>query len=543
MFMMVQLVMTQRSFVVSVFLLLTFLSPWYVFSETIPSSSYGFLDYTEHNFASDGIVELAGEWLIFWEQLLEPEDLKNTPLAHIASQSDGVFQMPHTWNSWQFNDKPVDGFGYATFVTELQLPQDMQRFSLWIPNASTTYRLWIEDELVARNGVPGTNQQESKPHYIVQTASHRVENVPVRLILQVSNYHHRRGGMWRSLRLGTPEQIRVLDIQETTYDLLLFGSFIALGLFNLFLYFNQRYQMKKNGFLLDNSLSHHVPLLLAITFFAMTARVFVTGQILVTRLIPTFPWALQLKIEYLSAMVVFAMFSLIAERAYPNVVPKVVVKVILIFVAINAIIALLFSPLVYSRIVTSYNITKSIVLLGLSVRFVIWLIRGNREAWPMVGAILIFFLITFGETLHYREVILSRDFAPVGFIVSLLSPNGINQPFVYLVSTIGTLGVMLVVFNWFAVKVSIAFLQSQSNQILLDKDVLKDSYNISPREIDILELVACGISNKEIGNRLYITEGTVKNHLHRIMRKLNVGSRTEIVARFAKVDTSESSNS
>ncbi len=152
----------------------------------------------------------------------------------------------------------------------------------------------------------------------------------------------------------------------------------------------------------------------------------------------------------------------------------------------------------------------------------------------MVGAILIFFLITLGETLHYREVVLSRDFAPVGFIVSLLSPDGGSQPLVYMASTLGTLGVMLIVFNWFAVKISIAFMQGQTTPISLDKAALHEKYGISTREFEILEHVACGMSNKEIGSRLYISEGTVKNHLHRIMRKLGVGSRTEILARFTR---------
>lgn len=41
------------------------------------------------------------------------------------------------------------------------------------------------------------------------------------------------------------------------------------------------------------------------------------------------------------------------------------------------------------------------------------------------------------------------------------------------------------------------------------------------------------MSNKEIGVALSISEGTVKNHLYRIMRKLDVGNRTEIAVRCA----------
>lgn len=441
--------------------------------------------------------------------------------------------MPRTWNSWELEGEPVGGFGYATFVVDLTLPSDMERFALWIPNASTAYTLWIQDRLLARNGSVGVNREQSRPQYIVHTVPYAPERSTVRLILQVSNFHHRRGGMWRALRLGTPEQISTLDVQETTYDLLLLGSFIALGLFNLFLFFNARTLTKHREVRDHSSPARQVPLFLALTFFAMTARVIVTGQILATRLFPAFPWSLQLRIEYLSAMIVLALFSLIAGRTYPTVVPRVVVRLVLVFVALNATVALLFPPLVYSRIVTSYNIIKSILLLVLTVRFVVWLARGHREAWPMIGTILIFFLITFGETLHYREVILSRDFAPVGFIVALLNRDGVNQPLTYLITTLGTLGLILIVFNLFAVRISIAFLKEQHTQVPLDKTALVQQYGVSSREYEVLELVAHGLSNKEIGNRLHISEGTVKNHLHRIMRKLDVGSRTEILARFS----------
>jgi DNA-binding NarL/FixJ family response regulator len=66
----------------------------------------------------------------------------------------------------------------------------------------------------------------------------------------------------------------------------------------------------------------------------------------------------------------------------------------------------------------------------------------------------------------------------------------------------------------------------------LDPKSLPAQYGISPREMEILQLVAKGRSNKEIGAELSISEGTVKNHLYRIMRKLDVGNRTEIAVRL-----------
>jgi two-component system NarL family response regulator len=53
------------------------------------------------------------------------------------------------------------------------------------------------------------------------------------------------------------------------------------------------------------------------------------------------------------------------------------------------------------------------------------------------------------------------------------------------------------------------------------------SPQLTPREVAVLELVAKGKSNKEIGVMLTLAEGTVKTHLKRIYEKLGVGDRTE----------------
>ncbi len=52
---------------------------------------------------------------------------------------------------------------------------------------------------------------------------------------------------------------------------------------------------------------------------------------------------------------------------------------------------------------------------------------------------------------------------------------------------------------------------------------------LSPREIEILDLVARGNSNKIIARKLSISDQTVKNHVSAILRKLEVNDRTEAV--------------
>jgi len=51
--------------------------------------------------------------------------------------------------------------------------------------------------------------------------------------------------------------------------------------------------------------------------------------------------------------------------------------------------------------------------------------------------------------------------------------------------------------------------------------------NLTPREIEVLMLIADGKNNKEIADELFISEKTVKNHVSNIFRKIDVSDRTQ----------------
>lgn len=52
---------------------------------------------------------------------------------------------------------------------------------------------------------------------------------------------------------------------------------------------------------------------------------------------------------------------------------------------------------------------------------------------------------------------------------------------------------------------------------------------ITPRELEILEAMAAGLSNREIGERLFVSENTVKTHAARLFSKLDASRRTQAV--------------
>jgi DNA-binding NarL/FixJ family response regulator len=58
---------------------------------------------------------------------------------------------------------------------------------------------------------------------------------------------------------------------------------------------------------------------------------------------------------------------------------------------------------------------------------------------------------------------------------------------------------------------------------------------LTPRELDVLEMLAEGLSNKMIAFRLSISEHTAKFHVNSILTKLNAGTRTEAVMRGVRL--------
>ena len=55
-------------------------------------------------------------------------------------------------------------------------------------------------------------------------------------------------------------------------------------------------------------------------------------------------------------------------------------------------------------------------------------------------------------------------------------------------------------------------------------------HHLTPRQLQIASLASQGFSNKEVGRRLNLSEGTVKLHLHSIYTRLGLRNRTELAS-------------
>ena len=85
-------------------------------------------------------------------------------------------------------------------------------------------------------------------------------------------------------------------------------------------------------------------------------------------------------------------------------------------------------------------------------------------------------------------------------------------------------------------KIAAAMMERLSDLAQMFSDVensITDDADLTDRELEVLELIGEGLTNQQISERLVIEVGTVKNHVHSILEKLNVSTRGEAAAYLA----------
>ncbi len=80
-----------------------------------------------------------------------------------------------------------------------------------------------------------------------------------------------------------------------------------------------------------------------------------------------------------------------------------------------------------------------------------------------------------------------------------------------------------------------AEMSTENPEILAIPEALLRESGISPREYEVLQLMAAGLSNQEIAGRLFISLNTVKTHISNIYLKLDVKRRTQAIQKMKEL--------
>jgi signal transduction histidine kinase len=195
----------------------------------------GVLDARGYRFQQSGKIPLHGDWSFYWKQLLTPGQL----VGGINSSPPQSIRLPGSWNTHAAGGE-LEGNGYATYRLTVLTDDPSARLALHIPFIRTAYRVWVNGELVSEVGLVATDRGDSVPKYRTQQLYFDHNGESIEIVIQVSNFEHRSGGIWKSIELGSTKQIGEAQRRNTSIEVLLIGSMLAMGLHHMGLYVLRR---------------------------------------------------------------------------------------------------------------------------------------------------------------------------------------------------------------------------------------------------------------------------------------------------------------
>jgi hypothetical protein len=281
-------------------------------------------------------IELKGEWEFYWKN----DTVKN------------YWDIEKPWNTHRINGKEVGSFGYATFVLKIKnIPN--KNIDILVKNLLSACRVFINDSLVVEIGKFGKSKDEYRPRW-----EDRIITVPsslkdITLVVQIANFHHRKGGFEKPFIIGNKEHIYAIKNKSLIVNSLIMSSFLFSGLFFLTIYLFR----KKD---------------LSILYFSVfclisSPRSFFSGEYIVTSILPNIKWNLVVNIEYFTLIVPVIFILLFISEKFKKYSLKKVIRLLILFIVIEVIV-LFFTPAsIFTWLVIPHEIITIISIVVISV--------------------------------------------------------------------------------------------------------------------------------------------------------------------------------
>jgi len=190
-----------------------------------PVAVKGVLDLREYKPGDRIKVNLNGEWEFYWNRFLYPSDFTT---SEKRPQPDIYGKVPAYWTSYS-GEIPVNKYGYAAYRLVILLPENTETsYAFDIPVFDSSFELWVNDSLLYSNGKPGTTSETTIPEYRPGLRVYNSSSDTLSILINVANFHHRRGGFWQTMVFGTYK-----DVQKSVASKLA-ADYITVGILGSF---------------------------------------------------------------------------------------------------------------------------------------------------------------------------------------------------------------------------------------------------------------------------------------------------------------------
>jgi PAS domain S-box-containing protein len=369
-----------------------------------PKAVKGVLDLSDWDLKKDGPVDLIGEYEFYWMQHLLPKDFsKITP-----NEKTEFIKVPGYWAGYKLGSEELPGHGFVTYRLNVVLNKQKEPLALRTVEIANAYTIYVNGQNVGSLGQAGKNRETTVPRQFPQIVAFAHKTNQMEIIIQVSNFHHRRGGIWEVIQLGKEKDIRKAQERKLSFDLLLIGSILLMALYHLGLFIVRK--------------EDHSPLYFGIFCFLMALRSLTTGGRYLILAFPDLSWELMIKLEYLSFYLCVPAFAMFMRSIFQKLPHRILRLLGMFAFAFSGMV--IFTPArFFSHTLNTYEIITLItVIYGLYVIFAS-LAQKRIEAFVFLLGFVILSLTIINDILHVENIIQTGFFAQFGFFFFMLSQS------------------------------------------------------------------------------------------------------------------------
>jgi PAS domain S-box-containing protein len=366
-----------------------------------PKAVKGVLDLSDWDFKNDGPVDLSGEWEFYWQQHLVPQDFS----AKTAGREKGFIEVPGYWKGYELDGKKLPGYGYVTYRLNIVLNKQHEPMALRTVEIANAHTIFVNGQRVGSLGQAGKNRETTVPQQYPQIFDFAPKTNQMEIILHVSNFHHRRGGIWEVIQLGKESDMRKAQEKRLSFDLFLIGSIILMAFYHLGLFI-----LKKK----DRS-----PLYFSIFCFLLALRTLTTGGRYLIMAFPDLSWELMIKFEYLSFYLAVPAFGMFMQSIFQKFSERFLLPLEVLAIVFSGIV--IFTPArFFSHTLNIYEIITLFTLIyGLYVIFAS-LNQKRIEASVFLLGFAILCLAMVNDMLHVENIIHTGFYTQFGFFFFIL---------------------------------------------------------------------------------------------------------------------------
>lgn len=262
----------------------------------MPTASNGILDAARFDFLTRAHLPLNGQWEFYMSALYSPEDFGKR-----KQEGQEWLDFPSSWNDLNKSHDP--GFGYATYRLRVILNPDVE-LAMEIPDMYSAYVLWINGVIISKNGTVGTTQNESVPQYLPTTVPIPNGKDTLDIVLQISNFHHAKGGIREPIVIGHREEMLLKRSIAVNANIVMFVVLVFIALTFLLIFAFSKRQW---------SLVFFCALCITWGVRSMFSNLYVAISFM-----PDFSWELAAKIEYISLFLVMIWAVMLIGSLFRN---------------------------------------------------------------------------------------------------------------------------------------------------------------------------------------------------------------------------------